>query len=42
MTGPSLRESVVVTLIMVAVFAALMLVGFPLRFDGAMPWDLMQ
>lgn len=34
------REAIIVTALMLAVFAALMLIGFPLRFDGAMPWDL--
>lgn len=35
------REAIIVTTLMLAVFAALMLIGFPLRFDGAMPWELL-
>lgn len=38
---PTLKESAIVTLIMLGTFAALMLVGFPLRFDGLMPWEML-
>lgn len=35
------RSSLICTLVLVGTFAAFMLIGFPLRFDGAMPWELM-
>lgn len=36
----ALREGALCAGLMILLFAALMLIGFPLRFDGAMPWDL--
>ncbi|MGV8950116.1 MAG: hypothetical protein ACOH2M_03360 [Cypionkella sp.] len=35
------RESVIAAALIVGLFAAMMLIGFPLRFDGAMPWELL-
>lgn len=35
------RESIICALAILATFAIAMLVGFPLRFDGAMFWDLL-
>lgn len=36
----TLREGVICAAILILFFAALMLIGFPMRFDGAMPWEL--
>jgi len=34
-------ESAITAALMLGLFAALMLIGFPLRFDGAMPWQML-
>lgn len=36
----TLREGAICAALMILFFAALMLIGFPMRFDGAMPWEL--
>lgn len=38
----SLREGAICAATLFLVFTALMLIGFPMRFDGAMPWELVQ
>lgn len=40
-TTQSIRTSTITAALMLGTFALLMLVGFPLRFDGAMPWELL-
>ena len=34
-------HSAITAAAMLGLFAALMLIGFPLRFDGAMPWQML-
>jgi len=34
-------HSAITAAAMLGFFAALMLIGYPLRFDGAMPWQML-